>query len=113
MDKKVTKLRRMCEYKKKDMVISYMVKNKLKPDRYCVENSSKNKDNELYQYFVHKLECKPTLRCAIYLQDKNINEKHTYGYDIFDVITRFEKELGIDSEYMSKTYDHVNPEELK
>lgn len=104
IDPKILKLRDMCTKKIKiETLKTFMRKNNVKPDKYCVDNTYIYRNTQL-QYHFKELHCDPTVICAIRTSNMYLNNK--------DAIEKIFKTLPITSEIMSQQFEHVNLNQL-
>lgn len=103
IDKKILKLRALCKSHNPRLSVSkfkdYITKNKIKPDRYCLDNAVSSGNINLYTYMIDELECMPTI-FTLYNSSTIHLKKHIYN----DILDKYK----ISHEDMMKTYDHID-----
>ncbi|QKF93654.1 hypothetical protein QKU48_gp0196 [Fadolivirus algeromassiliense] len=108
IDKKVFKLRTMCGNTTPKLSATkfrdYLIKNNIKPDRYCLDNAARIGNSNLMSYIIYELKCVPTI-FTLY-ETSNISCKE-------DIYQELIKNYNITYEDMIKPYDHIDLTKLQ
>ena len=104
IDKKILKLRKLCLSSKPKLTVQkfkqYLIKNNIKPDRYCLDNAIICRNNNLEKYMLIELKCLPTIFSLCNTSSIYLN----YKLNRYELLDNF----NVTAEYMSNPYDHID-----
>ena len=103
IEKSILELREMCRTKKitANTFREFLIKKKVKPDRYCLDFAIKLCNTNLTSYMFKELDCKPTLY-SLYQRGQVPRKKFWALLDSYN----------FDWEIMAKPFDHIDLDNL-